>query len=257
VPSGKLTVYKAALHLGAVRQGGSGAQLYKVNDRNETYIVKLKGNSQGIRVLYNEYVSGRLGEVIGVPFGEHVLVEVDALLHPRDGEPNVPRREPGIQFGTLYYPFAQTDIIQLRMARNYREFPSVVVFDTLIARGNGRQYAVYPSSGEADEVKDKGCIYDQGFAFTGSPIWSQASLQAEADCKVKDDLGLKQSFSDVGLYEKYIDTVEALPRRELDAIVHEAPLEEWGVAVQEANALAEWLDRRRMLLRKAVEAYLR
>jgi len=79
-PPGTPLVLDATQHLGRASGGGSGAQLYKVAGDNATYVVKLKGTNQGIRVLFNEYVSGRIGEIMGVPFGLHALVRVTEAL---------------------------------------------------------------------------------------------------------------------------------------------------------------------------------
>ena len=83
--SGNALIYHATKHIGRAPGGGSGAQLYEVAENDNTYVVKLKGTQQGIRNLFNEYVSGRLGELIGVPFGEHVQVEVLDCLYPPPG----------------------------------------------------------------------------------------------------------------------------------------------------------------------------
>jgi hypothetical protein len=83
--------------------GGSGAQIYEVTENASQYIVKFKGNNQGVRVLFNEYVSGRIGEFIGVPFGDHALIEVSDALHPPNGTQYITARMLGIQFATTYY----------------------------------------------------------------------------------------------------------------------------------------------------------
>jgi hypothetical protein len=157
----------ASQHLGRAPGGGSGAQLYQTTKELQTHVVKLQGTQQGIRVLFNEYVAGRIGEMIGVPFGQHALVQVPEPLLPAPGEPNLVARWPGTQYGTVYFGNAQSDLNQLRQSTNCREFASVLVFDTFIARGNGRRFLVYPSSGQANSPRDLSVIMDQGFAFSG------------------------------------------------------------------------------------------
>jgi hypothetical protein len=242
----------AKTHLGRVQGGGSAAQLYKVNEDDRIYVIKLKGNGQGLRVLFNEYVGGRLGELIGVPFGEHALITVDAGLYADDRTGHFA----GIQFGTVYYEHAQVDIIQLRKATNFNLFPSVLVFDTLIALSDGPQHMVLPSSGDASAPKDIGCVFDHGYAFTGTPLWSAASLQALAECAVRDDMKLKDDFRDFNKYEPYIESAESLKRSQMEAVIHEAPLDEWKVPAEEATALLDWLERRKGLLRAAIKQHL-
>ena len=254
---GNTLIYHATKHIGRAPGGGSGAQLYEVAENDNTYVVKLKGTQQGIRILFNEYVSGRLGELIGVPFGEHVQVEVLDSLYPPPGEPNIRAREPGIQFGTLYYEHAQTDLAQLKQARNFDSFPSVLVFDTFIERGNRRQYLVYPSTGQADGVKDLGAVFDQGYAFTGAPQRAD-QLQTVQNCVANNgNLPMKQWFPTIDAYEPCLKRVEALSTDEIRNIIHEPPLADWQVSGEEVDALVEWLDRRKSLVQQAIENYLR
>lgn len=246
----------ATQHLGPMRDGGSGAQLYKVAECEDEFVVKLKGTKQGIRVLYNEYVAGRIGELIGVPFGEHVLVQVSDALHPPPGG-NVPKLISGTQFGTTHYQHAQRDATQLKSAKNFNDFPAVLVFDTFIARCDSRQFIVYPSSGEENGPRDMGAIFDQGYAFTGSPNWTAEKLNADNACVPNNGLKLKERFPDFRLYEPYIERVEALKLDHFMALANEPPLGEWEVPPEHTKALARWLDKRKMLVREAVENYLR
>lgn len=253
-PPGDPLHVRAKKHLGAAPGGGSRAQRYEVIENGKTYVVKLKGNpGQGIRVLFNEYVSGRLGELIGVPFGEHALVSVPDALYPS----NLGQKVPGIQVGTEEFKEGQTDLTQLRNARNFNEFPSVLVFDTFIARRDSRQYLVYPSSGDPNSPRDMGAIYDQRYAFTGEPNWSAASLSNNQNCTANNGLHLKQSFPGISAYEPSIRRVEALSEEDIRKIIDEGPLTEWQISQQEANALAQWLNERKRLVRAAIDSHLR
>jgi hypothetical protein len=242
--------------MGRAPGGGSGAQLYRVAENNDTYVVKLKGSQQGIRVLVNEYVAGRIGEIMGVPFGQHVLIEIPDSLLPPHGEPNLPQSLPGVQFGTTYFENAQSDLTALRQAQNFNQFPSVVVFDTFIALGNGRQHLVYPGPHSQNGARDTGAIFDQGYAFGATPNWSSASLAANQNCSALDTLNLKTNFPTIAAYEPYIQMVEGLGEAQLQAIIVEIPLAEWQVTPDEANALVAWLDHRKGLVRTAIQGHL-
>jgi hypothetical protein len=237
-------------HVGAAPGGGSGAQLYGVVENQSTYVVKLKGNNQTTRVLCNEYLCGRVGELLGVPFGEHALVNVDTGLLPGGGV------QPGTQCGTVYFPNAQTDLNQLRQAVNGVTFPSVLVFDAFIALRDSRQFLVYPSSGDSRGPRDMGAIYDQGHALTGSPGWTAQGLANDNLCTVADQLGLKQWFGAIQSYEPYLSCIEALGRSHFEQLVNEAPLAEWGVSNEEAVAVTDWLYRRRVMVRQAIAGHL-
>jgi hypothetical protein len=243
--------------MGAAPGGSSGAQLYAVTENSSTYVVKLKGNNQTTRVLFNEYVCGRIGELMGVPFGEHALLRVDSGLLPGGGGPGSGQLQGGIQCGTVYFPSAQSDVTQLRLATNRDTFPAVLVFDTFIALRDSRQFLVYPSNGDANGPRDLGAIYDQGHALAGSPGWTAEGLQADNGCVIADpNLGFKQWFNTMPSYEPYLHCLEALTRGHIASVVNEAPLAEWGVSAAEATAVIDWLDRRRMLVRGTIGAYL-
>lgn len=242
----------AKKHIGAAPVGGSGALIYEAED-GRPYVVKLKGNNQSTRVLFNEYVCGRLGELIGVPFGEHMLVTVDTNLIPAGRA-----LQAGTQFGTIYFPHAQTDQAQLRQARNWHTFPLVMVFDTLIALRDSRQFVVYPEDGMPTSPRDLGAICDQGHALTGNPVWTAPTLQNDNTCPIVDaNLGLKQAFPAFESYEPYVDCVERLRREHFELVVGEAPLPEWGISEQEAAAVVDWFYRRKNMIRGAIEAHLR
>lgn len=253
---GQPRVLHATTHLGPEPGGASGVQRYEVTENGNVYCVKLKGNRQGLRALPNEYVSGRIGELLGVPLAETALVVVPDVLLPRS-DPRITGAIAGTQFGCLRYTDGQVDENQLRTTQNYSDFCGVVVFDTLIARGDNRQNLVYPSSGIVGDPRDRGAIFDQGFAFTGQPQWTLDTLAAVGNCDVKDELGIKRSFREPGHYEPYLCRLEALSEADIRAIVNEMPLAEWAVTNQEADALVAWIDRRKLLIRTAVENYLR
>src|SRR5258708_5514404 len=197
-PAGVPLQLTAKEHLGEAPGGSSGAQLYRVVENADTYVVKFKGSAQGIRILFNEYVSGRLGELIDVPFGDHALVEVRDSLHPPNGTRNIAQRLPGTQFGTTFYENGQTDLQQLKRARNFTShFPGVIVFDTFIDRGASRQYVVYPGPQSQNGERDTGIIFDQGHALTRAPA-----------CVSNDFLGLRPDLNRMANYAAIINAVE-------------------------------------------------
>lgn len=255
-PPGQPLLLNARTHLGAEPSGGSGVQRYEVAENGYTYCVKLKGNLQGIRVLFNDYLSGRIGEVLGIPVAETALILVPDLLLPRS-EPRVPNPAPGTQFAARRYEDAQNDQQGLRNVRNFADFCGVTVFDTFIARGDSRQNFVYPSTGVAGDSRDLGAIYDQGHSFTGSPVWDVRSLNLAQDCPVRDDLQMKLHFANIEAYDCYLEKLERLQRAEIEALVHEAPLAEWQVEEVDAAALIDWLDRRKTQVRGAIQNHLR
>ena len=104
--------------------------------------------------------------------------------------------------------------------------------------------------------RDTGVIFDQGFAFTGSPGWTVATLAANNNCQANNGLGIKNGLGGIANYEPYIAAVEGLTVEQLQLIVNEPPLVEWGVAPEEAAALVNWLNVRKGQVRAAIQAYI-
>jgi hypothetical protein len=245
----------ASVHIGPEPGGGSGVQRYEVAGNDGLYCVKLQGNRQGLRVLFNDFVSSRFGELIGVPLGEPALVSVSAPLLPQN-DPRIPNPVAGVQFGARRFDDGQPDIAALRAADNFRALCAVPVMDTFILRADSRQHLVYPSNGVVGSRRNAAAIFDHGFAFTGSPGWSEASLNAAPVCNVNDDLQMKQAFPQFAEYDPYIGILEGLTTEQITLLINEPPLAEWGVTQQEADALVRWLDNRKHQIRAAFQQYL-
>lgn len=244
-----------SIHLGREPGGGSGVQRYRVNEDQRVYCVKLKGNRQGIRVLFNDFVCSRIGELIGVPLGEPALITISEHLLPKD-DGRIPNPLAGIQFACERFEDGQQDLAQLRQTANFRDLCSVPVMDTFVMRADSRQHLCYPSDGIAGHVRDRAAIFDHGFAFNGQPAWTIASLRAAHVCNVLDDLQMKQFFPLLADYEPFVQAAEQLPRQQIEALVNEPPLAEWEIARAEADELIDWLDRRKAHIRGAFEQYL-
>jgi len=197
-----------------------------------------------------------LGQLLGVPVGETILVDVPDTLLP-NGDGRVPSRMPGIQFGVKEFPNAQTDDAKLRVATNFEQFCGVVVFDTYIARADSRQHLVYASDGNPNSDRDRAAIFDQGFAFTGQPNWTTTSLQNPLPCVINDALNIKQHFSVITSYELFLNALESLKGPDLELILREPPIAEWGVVDDEIVALLNWLEKRKSEVRAVIQDYLR
>jgi len=193
---------------------------------------------------------------MGVPLGEPALMTVSEQLLPRN-DPRVPNPVAGVQFASRRFGDGQSDQAQLRLAVNFRALCSVPVMDTFILRADGRQHLVYPSSGVVGDPRDSGAIFDQGFAFSGSPNWTSETLRGAQACQVLDDLQMNRSFPQFADYDPFIQALEQLTAQQITTLVNEPPLAEWGVTPQEACELVSWLDRRKAQLRAAFEQHLR
>jgi hypothetical protein len=158
--------------------GGSQAQIFRLAD-DRIAVVKFVENQQGPRVLFNEFVSCRLAEKLGLPINRAVMVRVEAstlTIPKRDGK--CPAAfSADIHCGLIRYPdAAKTDPASelFKRTKNAAELHSVLVFEQLVARGDGRQLLVYPATAPEQSF----AAYDYGFAFGGTPMWTEASVKA-------------------------------------------------------------------------------
>jgi hypothetical protein len=254
-PAGQAVTLNAKEHLPSDHLGGgSSTQLYTVTENDNTYCVKFKGNPQGTRILFNEYLCGRIGEFLQLPMSEAVMVNVGDALIPRHS-PRLPNPFPGTQFGTRFHIDGQTDQTALRASNNFGQFCGVVVYDTFINNTDSRQYLVYPANGVPGTARDTAAIFDQGHAL--GHLWTVASLaQTQDQLLVRDTLNIKGDYGEHGPYEVYLGRLEAIPRDVFEGVVQEAPLHEWDITQDEGNAIVGWLDHRKVLVRAAIAAYL-
>ncbi len=228
--------------------GGSQAQIFRLAD-GRTALVKFAENNQGPRVLFNEFVSCRLAEKLGLPINQSVLVRVEATMLTRCP----PTFRAGVHCGLIRFPnAAKTDPSSdlFKRTKNAAELHSVLIFEQLIARGDGRQLLVYP----ATDPDPSFAAYDYGYAFGGSPVWAEAvvrSLQPAPMLPTADALGA--AYADGEPQKGIIDRLRGLTRADVEAVIAALDLPRWGVSPAEAEAIAQAIPQRAAALTKAYD----
>ena len=69
---------QAVEHVRRLR-GGAQSHLLRCDD-GDYYVVKFKNNPQGVRILANEMLAGKLARTLGLPVPEPEVVEVSEWL---------------------------------------------------------------------------------------------------------------------------------------------------------------------------------
>jgi hypothetical protein len=124
-------VLTAIEHVGAVGVGATSPQYFRASD-NKLYIVKLQSNKLGPKVLANEYLAVRLGQLIGLCFppggiigiGEELLQKYPCLL--AEGATS------GRHFASQY--LSDTEYLvkeNIDKASNLTEMAGIILFDHL------------------------------------------------------------------------------------------------------------------------------
>src|SRR4051794_17815964 len=83
-----LRTVNATRYIAPFREGGSVPVLVEADD-DGLYVVKLRGASQGSKVLLAELISGELARAAGLPVPELVLVELDAAFGDAEPDPEL------------------------------------------------------------------------------------------------------------------------------------------------------------------------
>lgn len=244
---------EARVYIRPVMGSGSRAQIILFDD-GRYYVVKFKGNIQGCRVLPNELIAARLADLLQVPVCEGAVVRVSQEFI--DFEPELYRHPfiGGLQFGSLFYEgaFSNPPARLLREIGDSQLFASIIVFDHLIAnwdRSNHGDNVLFLA-----ETSPRLVLIDHGHAFH-SPEWTVATLEQSA-LPVEPYFGhFYRSLSELmegEPFEEPLSRVEALNEESLRSIMLDVPLE-WGIYEEEREAMVEYLMRRKMHVRAAIE----
>lgn len=162
--------------VGQVRRirGGSQPQLMRCSDERD-YVVKFPNNPQGVRILANELLGGRLAALLGLPVakGELVMVEEKLVFHSKEmfidmGYGKTPC-QPGLCFGSLVstdrrgaplFDFLPDSM--LGNVKNVRDFLGMLIFDLWTCNTDGRQVMF---SRHYETSSYLVTMVDQGFCF--------------------------------------------------------------------------------------------
>ncbi len=160
-------------------RGGAQSHLMRCEDGGY-YVVKFQNNPQGIRILANELMAGKLAQALGLPVAQPEVVEVSDWLIEHTPELYMDwgnrrvRCASGFQFGSRFpcdplrtsaYDFLPESLLQT--VSNRRSFWGMLVFDKWTCNCDSRQSVFYRSSG-GDSSPYVAAMVDQGFCFNAN-----------------------------------------------------------------------------------------
>lgn len=151
------------------------------------YVVKFQNNPQHLRVLANELLATKLGELLGLPVPQVEVVNVDSWLIEHTPELRIELVHgviscvPGLQCGSRYvvrpsegvvYDFLREDLLE--RVRNLDAFAGALVLDKWTCNADGRQAAFWRKSRERKwtvSFIDQGYCFNAGeWTFPDSPL---------------------------------------------------------------------------------------
>lgn len=206
-------------------------------DDNQQYVIK---GSQNGKALYNEYVCGRLGNLMNAAVAWVRFVEIPAALRV---DPDLQHFGPGLALGSLVMPEASERgvIAHVDVPSNRSRFASLaLLYSWCKANDHQLLYEVIPPFSVLSN--------DHGYFFAGGPQWNSGSLAAAGP--VTRDTWFDPCGLGPGDFAPYWPSVDAITGEELRRITTAAPVG-WGVDAAERNALADYLELRKAQLRAA------
>lgn len=201
--------------------GGSQPHVFETEDGH--YMVKVRNNPQGLRVLVNELVGGLCLDWLGVKHPEPAIVTIDPALialSPAAKFPNGQALASGSAFGSKLWQSDPGGSVPVNLIENKADVAGTLAFDTWIQQFDGRQYRVRPSAlapGRYDYFP-----VDQGFSF-GNPNWTAAGLDGGHNPVTVPTSITPLTAADI---VHFIDRLRAFASNAAEHIVNEIP-DDW------------------------------
>jgi hypothetical protein len=242
-------------------RGGSQAQLLRACD-GAYYVTKSAQNPQHVRVLANEMLATRLGQLLGLPLPcvepievSQWLIEHTSELSIEIGGTSIPWK-PGVHLASLYVDDPDTSQVfdylpesMMDSVRNVANFGRILVLDRWACNCDGRQ-AVF-SRKEKRSREYLTTFIDQGYCFNAGE-WSFPDSPLRGvyarNCVYKNIMSWDA-------FEPTLSRAEQIDIEELWRIAAEIP-EEWYESDHSGlHRLVENLYKRRGMIRDLIASF--
>src|SRR5438270_5199106 len=249
----------AVQHIRSLR-GGSQAQLLRASD-DHYYVTKFQNNPQHIRVLANEMLATRLGELLGLPVPRVTAIEVcDWLIEHTDGlriDLGGLRTsfKSGIHLASCYvgdpckgHLFDYLPEGLLPRVRNLGDFARVLVLDKWTGNADGRQVIF---TQESKRHRYQAIFIDQGYCFNAGE-WSFPDSPLRG---VYARNCVYEHVRNWAAFEPALTRAEAMSIDDIWRIASEIPLEWYEHDSGGLHRLVEQLYSRRSAIRGLIIAF--
>jgi hypothetical protein len=233
----------------SMKRGYSNPQFILFSDGRK-YVVKFKNNPQGTRMLVNEYIAGKLGQLLALPVVPFEVVNIsDDFIKEY---PILSKRKftAGNQFASLFIDNcvhlsrdSQNENVKVS---NRNHLAEMLVFDLWIGNTDRKENNVLLEPAEQGEY----FLYmiDHGRCFSNTK-WTIKTLQKMPemviDMKVhKWCTTFLQSQSEINAA---IEKIMAIPEKAIHEVIKSIP-DDWDVSEMEREALVTHLVNAKQLL---------
>ena len=242
-------------------RGGSQSHLLRASD-GANWVTKFVNNPQHVRVLANEMLATRLGQMLGLPMPRVERIEVSEWLIEHTADLRVELGDlstfckAGTQLASLYVQNPSDGPVWdslpenlLEDVRNVGDFARVLVLDKWTCNADGRQ-AVFTRDGERSS-EYRATFIDQGYCFNAGE-WSFP------DSPLRGVYGRDCVYKNVTGWDSFEPALSRAEQMDLDEIWRSAaavPAEWYEFDIDGLNRLVETLYRRRAIIRDLIVAF--
>jgi hypothetical protein len=244
----------AVKYMGAVGLGATAPQVFRAND-DQVYIVKLQNNKMGRKVLVNEFLASRIGQLMGLCFPPSGIIRLDEEVIQKNRWLRAAKVSAGMHFASQYLNHTwYVDRRNLNKATNKVEMAGVMLFDhmfhnvdrtwnrkNLLLRREAGSYRLY--------------------AIDHSHLFRKGKWTVEWLAKLNTDMTVNSTRSFGWLlkyflkkedFAPYIAKVQQMTDGQLNELVMDIP-NEWLPDEAERQALLDYLVKRRDLTEEIAE----
>ncbi|OFV97534.1 MAG: hypothetical protein A3F68_11660 [Acidobacteria bacterium RIFCSPLOWO2_12_FULL_54_10] len=237
-------------------RGGAQSHLMRCDD-GAYYVVKFRNNPQGLRILTNEMLAGRLALALGLPVPTPEVVEVDDWLVQHTPELLIDsgsarqRCASGFQFGSRFpcdplltpvYDFLPDAL--LGSVLNRSAFLGMLVFDKWACNCDARQ-AIFYRSQEGPTPAFTAMMIDHGFCFNAAD-WTFPDAPARG---LYARMSVYEAVTGLESFEPYLTRLEHLDEDALEDAASAVPPQWYDGQVEELRTLLATLAKRRSAVR--------
>ncbi|WP_110954269.1 HipA family kinase [Anaerosinus massiliensis] len=215
-------------YIGAIGVGVTVPRLIRADD-DETYVVKLKNNRLGTKVLVNEYIASRIGQLTDLCFPRSDMMTLTEEFIKSSKRLVRARVIAGLHFATYYLRDCKyVHHYHLQAVTNKQQFAGVMLFDHLFHNGdrtlNGKNMLIRR---EIDGYR----MYaiDNSHLF-GSGRWEKENLAIMLNGvklnKRRAYGTLLRHYLQEGDFVSYVEKFQTITKEQIEQIVDDIP-EEW------------------------------
>lgn len=247
----------AVTYLGSVGLGVTSPQLFKAND-GLVYVVKLKNNRLGLKVLVNELLACRFASLMDLCFPPGGTIEITEELLAKTRKLRAARVEPGLHFASRYISGSRYVVrANLHRAANKSQMAGVMLFDHMfhnLDRTWNRRNLIMCRNEDKAEIYaiDNSHLFKKG---RWTVAWL-AKLEPKIIMNYRRAYGwLLKHYLTADDFKGYIEKVQVITDATIEVIVSEIPLE-WLPDEKERQALIHYIKTRRDMIDKIARPFV-